>query len=729
MNSSEVFKNANWIIPNNNCNQPLFRGCFSYSAANRPKNTKLLICGLGFFECYINSQKVSDDKFVPMWTDYNAVERFEREYKITDEFRHRIYYMEYDISSLVEPGKNIIAVALAGGWYTRWKYGSPRLCYRIISELSDGTVKEFYSDNTLKWHPSYIERSVILDGETHDYNIIAENWYYKDFDDSDFLDVVAITAPKSELYKNFCPTDKLIRKIKPVLVKKRRKYSLYDAGENITGVVVVKSDKRKSTAVEINYSEELNSRGNLSYNRKECYGGKQKDIFITDGRKERLMKAEFMWHGFRYFTVSSSAELDSVEVIHTDVKVSSSFKCDNVILNWLYDAYIRTQLMNMHAGIPSDCPHREGRGYTGDGQLVCDCGMLMLDSKEFYRKWLEDIYDCQDLETGHVQYTAPYVCSGGGPGGWGGAVAIVPYTFYKHFGEKQILKQFLPRIELYFKYLEAHSSEGLVVSDQPWSWCLGDWCTPDKITIPEPFVNTYFYVKVLQIYIKILNILEQNEKIAEAEKTLECKKQAINNAYYDEKTACFCANIQGANAFALDIGLGNDRTRAALLENYKKIKMFDTGIFGTDIVSGYLFSTSQSQLAFELLTSHEKTSFFSQISQGATTLWEYWDGHKSRSHPMFGAVVRYLYYYLLGIKQTEASTCFSQLLIEPQLVNGLNECEGSLETEGGFISVKYKKAPKNIDFEIYIENQKAVFVFDSHTYELEKGLNKFSFSL
>ena len=124
--------------------------------------------------------------------------------------------------------------------------------------------------------------------------------------------------------------------------------------------------------------------------------------------------------------------------------MTSSFHSTNEQLNWMYETYLRTQLDNMHSGIPSDCPHLEKRGYTGDGELVAECAMMLLDSKKFYRKWLYDISDCQDRVSGHVQYTAPYVRSGGGPGGWGCAIVEVPWQHYLHYGEASVLDQYYP---------------------------------------------------------------------------------------------------------------------------------------------------------------------------------------------------------------------------------------------------------------------------------------------
>ena len=142
-----------------------------------------------------------------------------------------------------------------------------------------------------------------------------------------------------------------------------------------------------------------------------------------------------------------------ISTVHADVPVSSTFETDNDVLNWIYRAYINTQLSNMHAGIPSDCPHIERRGYTGDGQLTCHAAMSALDAKEFYRKWINDISDCQDIKTGHVQYTAPYLRSGGGPGAWGCAIVEVPYRFYKEYGDLEPAARLYPQMLEYFRFL------------------------------------------------------------------------------------------------------------------------------------------------------------------------------------------------------------------------------------------------------------------------------------
>ncbi len=387
-------------------------------------------------------------------------------------------------------------------------------------------------------------------------------------------------------------------------------------------------------------------------------------------------------------------------VIHTDLKVTSHFHCDNETLNWLYDAYVRTQLDNIHCCIPSDCPHLERQGYTGDGQLTAETCMMTLDAGKMYDKWLQDISDCQDTVSGHVQYCAPYIRCGGGPGGWGCAIIEVPYIYYQMYGDEHVLEEFLPKALKYFSYLDAHSEEDLVVSDQPGLWCLGDWCTPEEIVIPAPFVNNYFYIRSLNRAMEICGILHREELIPELMQRKEKRCRALVEHYFDPDTGDFAGNIQGANAFAVDLGLGDERTLQHVVDRYREYGMYDTGIFGTDIVTRVLFERGYAQEAYGLLTSKGNYSFYNWMVSGSTTLPEYWTFRRSQNHPMFGAVVKYLFTCLLGIERLKPG--YESVRIHPAFVDGLNGAEGFITTVHGKIAVKYEKNQMETRLEIEI---------------------------
>ena len=551
----------------------------------------------------------------------------------------------------------------------------------------------------------------MITGETHDFTA----------DNTPWQDVKIQTSPETPLYLQDCPADKIARVIKPKYLGN----NIYDAGEIMTGYAVLKSTKAQT--INVRYSELLNEDGTLN----EMHIYDQHTTYITDD-KERLLHPEFTWLCFRYFEVTGDAEVTECAVIHSDVEVSSEFECSSDILNWLRKAYIRTQLANMHCGIPSDCPHTERRGYTGDGQLTCAASMMQLDAQKFYKKWIADICDCQDQKTGHIQYTAPFVPSGGGPGGWGCAIVMVPYEYYRSYGDKEIFTETFPKMLKWFEYMEMHSENELVTSDLPGVWCLGDWCAPsqnqlnklDGMIIPRPFVNTYFYVKAMEFFLEICDITGNTEYKAEIQNRINIKKNAITATYFDEATGDFANNDQGANGFAVDLKLGDERTFANMISKYTATKKYDTGIFGTDIVTRILFEKDRADVAFSLLTSKEDISFYNQIQNGATTLLEYWNGVRSQCHPMFGAVTKYLFEYILGIRQTKNSAGYDEIIIEPVCMEYLPAAKGKIKTIKGEIAVEYDEKAISI---VLPENIKAKLILNGSETDLKAGLNNFKF--
>jgi len=708
-----------------NCTVPYIRGEFTLD--KKVKSATLTACGLGLVELYLNGQPVSDELFVPAVSDYHYTENRVCFKQYGEHTSHRIYCLRYDVTDMLCE-HNCIGAALSIGWYSAKIYGKIKLTFRVDVTYEDGSVFEYASGNALKWNFSEVTRSHFLFGESQDhFGHRLDGWCNVGYDDSDWMNVEPAPTPDTEYFIQDCPADKVIRHIKPKLIKQENGMKLYDMGENIAGTPVIRCTE-EGALVKLTVSERLDSDGNI-----ERYTNHMQNAdFITDGT-ERDYALRYCRFGFRYAAVTDKAEIADCLVIHSDVDVTSDFKCSNELLNWIYEAYIRTQLDNMHMSIPSDCPHCEKRGYTGDGQLTCEAVMMMLDAKKFYRKWLYDISDCQDPESGHVQNTAPYTTSGGGPGGWGSAIAEVPYMYYKTYGDSSVLAEFLPKVYKYFDYLEAHSENDLVVSDNSES-CLGDWCIPDESgvavvpgeyvsPIPAPFVNTYFYVKSINRAIEFCRALGKTEDIPVLEKLVEIKKAAIMREFFDTETGDFCGNANSANVFGIDIGLGDERAMDHVAEHFTKEPWFNTGIFATDILIRLLFEKGHSDVAFRLLTSEGKHSFGRWKNDGYTTFPEYWTYLRSQNHPMFGASVRYLFKHILGITQVGAG--YSDLVIEPKCAELLPEASGYITTRRGRISVSYTVSGGRLTADIAVpEGCTAKFVFGGREYGLACGNNK-----
>ena len=714
MKHSEVFKGAKWIGTANEDICPVIRGKFQYNAG---ETAKITILGLASFILYINGKRVHNEYFLPLNSEFEN-----RNHPVDEKLRHRAYPEQFDITKFLNDGENVIAVMLGNGWYNdvrtsngdRKPYGRKKVCWAI--EFSDGeNTREYLSDTNCRWLPSYVTECILCEGETHDYTEFDYACLTTDFDDSALPHVVEEKPLDTEYYFTDCPRDTIIKKVKPIALSRGDNYIVYDVGENTTGTPVING----CGDVKVTFSE---GKKDGDIDRDFVFN---QHLNIAFGEKKGTAELTFTWGAFRYMRVEGNAEVLCVNVIHSDVNVTSSFECSNETLNWLYRAYVNTQRTNMHEGIPSDCPQAERRGYTGDGQVTSRACMLTLDAYKFYDKWIEDIADGQDEVTGHVQYTAPYVNSGGGPGGWSCAIVQLPYQFWKFYGDDSKIKKHYSKMLKYFDFLEEHSEMGLVTSSKGGEWCLGEWAAPDyNVILSAPFVNNYFYIKSMLQVIEIAKHLGHDEDIPVLERRIEERKKAITTAYFNKFEHKFFGNHQAAGAFALELGLGDEKTADGLVEYYEKIGTFDTGIFGTDILIRQLFNMGEHELAFKILTAEEPIGIGRWYKSGLTTIPEYWTPGRSLNHPMFGAVTACLFENILGIKQTQTSCGYDDVIFAPAVIKELEFARGHITTVKGDISVEYKKEGDSVLFTVKIPaNVKATLVYNDKTHVLSEGIN------
>ena len=728
---------AKWIRDRADCESPVFRKKF---ISTNVKKATVDICGLGWFELYINGKPATDALFEPAHSNYSqlAGRRFGY-YEFNDRFvATRTYFCRYDITDLLVDGENLMSAHLGNGWFNQhsvniaegdFHNGVPRLIFSICIEDENGNVTEIDSDTTVRAGKSHILFNNIYEGEYQDLELLSD-FHSPDFDDSLYSSAMEIDGPDGELTLYTYPSDKVIRKIAPKLVGKIGKKQIYDLGENIAGRIVFNTSSDKK--IKIEHSEELGANGDLDFT---SLGGSkhiQCCVYIGDGRRHIGIHPHFSWQGFRYFSVEGEIEEPVCEVIHTDLKRSGDFVCENEIINTVFDMYLRTQQNNIHGCIPSDCPHIERKGYTGDGQVTCETVMHAFDGRSFYRKWMRDIADCQCADNGHIQNTAPFVGGGGGPGGWGGAAVVIPYTYYKMYGDESFVREYRDCAVHYLEYMESLCEGGIVTHGEPGQWCLGDWCfegcTEDgeQEKFPNPYVNTCLLCRFYGM------MLELDEKLGldiDREKCAELKKlhsDAITAKYFDPDTGDFCHNTNGANAFAIDIGLGDSRTLDNLTSKYDEMGCFDTGIFGTELLVRLLGKIGRADIVYKLLTSKEKDhSFYYMHECGSTTLWEWWHGKRSHSHPMFGGCFKALWQVFLGINPIEAG--YKRVRISPCDIAELGNMSGYITTPQGKLSVSLERGEKTVIKVSVPQDTEAEFMFGETKKVLCQGQYSFEF--
>ncbi len=712
----------------------------AFSLPEEPAKATLTVSFLGFGEIHCNGQRVNPDLFITPYSQYGKQTRddvnnpFQNDAYFEEEHGYTIYAASYDVTNYVQKGENALVFTVAGGWYRSGKdksgnfrhYGPLGVAFRLVLKDGAGRVTELLSDGECRAHESFLLLAGIF-GEEQDETRELSDCSLPAFDDRHWERAEVLPTPEADYLLEGYAKEVIAEYVTPRLIKAGANYRVYDMGRNTTGFPILLTSRVRGARLECLYSEEKTEDNELD----ERYIHRQRSVFLTDGRREHHIR--FTFHGFRYFKVTApegvALDCRRAAICHADVKRTATFSCSDPLLNRYFTCYMNSQITNFQCSIPTDCPQIERKGYTGDGQLTAPLGMLLFESRTLYRKWLRDISDGQDRRSGHVPYTAPiFIGCGGGPGGWGIAIVNVPYFYYKIYGDTEILREFYPKMLRYLAYLRDHSEGGLVTTDQKGAWCLGDWCLPDKVELPPPFVNSCFALIALRRVLEISRLIGRSEEEDALKAGMETVGNAILRAYYDEESGDFCQGIQGANLFAVKAGLHAERTLQRLASAYEESMRLDVGIFGLDLLSELLAESGRGDLLLALLHSEREGTLTEwKEAEDATTLFESPKNSRSRNHPMFGSPVKVLFRHLLGITQEEGSAGFERILIAPSRFERISEAQGSVLTVQGEIKVAFLRQGRKTRFTVKLpEGASARFVYRGEERTLPPGESTFS---
>lgn len=664
-----MLTHAKWIA----CEKfesPIIRRIFT---AETVTSAELYITGLGYFTAYLNGAPVTGDRFLPAQTDYHPRDTSKFSYPIHDRMHHRIHYLRFDVTGLLTEGENRLQILLGNGWYRQTLrkaegdmcYGSALLARYALHIRTESGSFVIASDGSELYGNSPILESNLYRGEVIDLRQGVE-----------YTEQVKIAELDVPLILQNCPPDRVTAEIQPKLIYRQGDSCIYDNGVNVTGVVAVTTDSPRGGEITLSFAENLNADGDdLDPASAEGYQ-LQQDRFIHGGGRHEFLP-QFVFHCFRYFKITGEFSAVRTLVIHTDVPSLSEFESDSPALNWLYHAFRRTLLNNLHGSIPSDCPHRERLGYTGDGQLTAEAAMYCFDLSSAYRKWILDIFDGQG-QSGHIQHTAPFQGGGGGPACWGGAAVVLPYQYYRFYGDRDFLAEQYPKMVRWIGYMLTRREDGLIVREEDGGWCLGDWGSATPPAIDPAFVNTAFFAHLLAYAAELAEVLGYSDDAGVFRHHREEAKRAVQKRFFDPRTGDYCQNVQFANVFALTVGLGDDRTAEHLCRALDESRdVLDIGIAAMDQLIFWLFRQGEQDRALraiELLTRQMRES-------GATTVWEYpYRQDISNCHHMFCGMVRSLFSELLGIRLApDGSVTFAP---EYRLPSGMNYVRGSTVLRG-----------------------------------------------
>jgi len=705
---------------------PFFRK--EFTAKKVIKTAKAYICGLGFYEMYINGEKVGDQVLAPAVTNYD--ERIIRKilYHYDDQSTQRVLYNTFDVTAFFKKGVNTIGAILGNGWYNQrdrtvegclW-YDTPRLLLQIEVEYTDGSREVIKTDDSWKCTTGPLLHDAIFTGEVYDARLELDNWNKNGYDDSGWKQALLVRAPSGSLHPQLAPFDKITRTIKPTFCGKVNDSTYrFELPEMISGWAELKVKGETGNKVKLRFIGEENR------NVENVWIGSdfgQTDTYILKGGEPEIWEPRFTWHAFRYievisYNISLNEENLTVKVVNTDPAEAGTFISSNELFNKIHASYILTQKGNFHGSISSDCPHRERLAYTGDAQVIVESSIYSFDMTQFYRKWFNDMDDARNKNTGYVPHTAPFAGGGGGPA-WGSAYVIMPWAYYCYYGDKTLLEQHYKGMKHWVEYLSTRTDErGIVVREEPNGWCLGDWCTPGRVEIPEPVVNTAYFYHVTDLMSKIANVLGYHDDYNSFVELARKIKTDFNTVFFNPETNHYWEGRQGSDVFPLAFGMvpeeKEDEVLNALLKHIEALDHhFDTGILATPLLLKVLSDYDRNDIAFRIMNQREAPSFGYLLDDKYTCLWETWNGRASRNHPMFGSVITWFYNSIAGIRFDKEKPGMKHIIISPQKLPDTDFCKSSYNSLYGLIRSEWQynagkfeltvEIPANTSATIYI---------------------------
>lgn len=665
------------------------------SLEKRIKQARLYASALGVYEFYVNGKRVSHDVFNPSWTDY----------------KKRVQYHTYDITSLLERGDNALGIILGDGWYAGWvglggphRYGQQALALAQVEvEFNDGSRQTIVTDDSWKAANGPMLQSDMLMGETYDARRELPGWNTTNFDDSNWAPV---QTAKMEAPQLVAAPDAPVRKtieLKPrAIAEPKPGHYVFDLGQNMVGWARLKVRGEAGTTVTLKFVEMLNPDGTIYTT--NLRGAKATDYYTLKGGGEETWEPRFTFHGFRYVELTGLAakpDLDAVTgiVVHSDTPVVGKFECSNPLVNQLQSNIVWGQRGNFLA-VPTDCPQRDERlGWMGDAQIFIRTATYNMDVSRFFTKWCQDVEDAQRPD-GAFTDVSPFVCCGAGTAAWGDAGVICPWTVYRVYGDTRILEENYEAGAKWIDYLVNHS-KGLLRPAEGY----GDWLSIEADT-PKDVLATAYFALSTRLMANFAKTLGKTSDYAKYEKLFEDIKAAFNKAYVADD-----ARIKGNTqtvyvlALAFDLLPADKREAAAkhLVDDIAaKGDHLSTGFVGVGHLTPTLTREGYLDVAYKLLLQETFPGWLYSVRNGATTIWERWDGWtkekgfqdpgmNSFNHYSLGSVGEWLYGTVAGIDMDPEQPAYKRIVIRPRPGGDLTYAKAEFESIHGKIVSDWKR--------------------------------------
>ena len=687
------------------------------------ENAQVYIGGLGYYELFLNGEKVGDHVLDPAPSNYDK----------------QAYYVNYDITQQLNTGTNAFGIMLGNGFYGQnisWKrdpesekdlsYGPPTVKLLLKLKYKDGTEADFYTDQNWKEATGPIVFNNIYGGDTYDARYELGNWNSVGFDDSSWGSVRVVSPKLKKLDAQQIPPIKKLKELTPKNVFKGADGEwIVDFGQNIAGWVKINVQEKEGQLIEIITTEALLTNGKDIF--KGSTGGGANGMpqiykYICKGDGVESWEPKFSYHGFRYAKVkgiSSKPDTDMIKavLVATDLQETGSFTSSSKLINRMHDISKWTIVDNIH-GIPEDCPHREKCGWLGDAHAFCEYALYNYDMYDFYKKYMEDIRTQMRPTKGHlnpeISFQVPTMIAPGKRTStyakidWGVATMYLPWYNYLFYGDDTIVKEYYDDMKNLTDFYLNFKGENGIMQDG-----MGDWCPPlwDRRKNPsamecDPIIsaNAYFYdvLGVMERFARINNDVPYEAQM-KAEK--EALKEAFNKEYLvtipNTQHKWYQSQTATVQALQFDM-VPEDEIEAVvngLTHDIITVKggHHATGIHGNRYIYTVLSKFGKANLAYQILTTPDFPSQTYVMNSGFTTWperqfeWEKMEGpSNSLNHPMHSGFAAYFYESLGGVKSSKSHPGYKMFSVDPTFPDEITHTSVSVPTPYGIVKNEWK---------------------------------------
>lgn len=684
---------------------PLLRK--EFSAGPKIVGARLYASARGVYQVNINGQAVGDAKLAPGWTDYSK----------------RIMYQTYDVTALVKQGANVVSALLGDGWYSgniggfgAMNYGTrPSLTAQLRLDFADGSHQTLGTDSTWQMVPGPLTQSDLIMGETFDQRKMPVGWNDPGFAGPALRGAEIIDPPSGAALEP--QQDAPVTTVQELTPKERTEPApgrwIYDMGQNMVGVVSARLRGRPGQTVRIRYGEMLNKDGTLYT--ANLRSAKATDRYIFGSAGEIDFTPMFTFHGFRYVEIAGVDEPPSPDQVSGQVWSSGAaetgtFTTSSPLLNQLQSNITWSQKGNF-LSVPMDTPARDERlGWTGDIGVFAPTATYNADSLAFLAKWLGDLRDSQ-LPSGDFPGIAPSICACfQGGAGWSDASITVPHSLWRAYGSLDVLRDNYAMMKKFMQFrINSASPAGVVVHGD-----YGDWLNLGDPTDPGLIGTAYFAYTARLMADMAAAIGEAQDSEAYAAAAQKAKGDFAR--MYIRGDGSLVHESQTAYALAIGMDLvpsdllkdaGNHLASLVSLRGGH----LATGFLGTPWLLGALTTSGHEDVAFQMLNDESFPSWGYEVAQGATTMWERWDGVRSDgtlgdprmnsyNHYAYGAVGDWMYRNIAGISPSAPG--YKKFVIAPRIGGGLTNASGSFDSVYGRIESNWRLNGADIELTVSV---------------------------